>query len=90
MIHSDGFNPGEDPTRKNALVGFNGKFQREANEHDRVILASYDELNTTLIFVCGSRRTISNTTTASDLTSADALGWTDVCGYVSFHSQHTE
>lgn len=86
MIRSDGFNPGEDSSRKNALVGFNEKFQREANERGRVILARYDELNATLIFARGSRR-IRNT--ISDLTFADALGWLDIRGYVSFHSQHT-
>ena len=36
---------------KNALVEFNEKFQREANEYDEHILKRYEDLNTTLIFV---------------------------------------
>ena len=41
-------------TSKNALVEFNEKFQREADEYDKDILKRYDELNTTLIFVSNS------------------------------------
>ena len=65
MIHSDG--PDQDSegdkatetklsnTSKNALVEFNEKFQREANEYDKDILKRIDDLNTTLIFVSNSR-----------------------------------
>lgn len=59
MIHSDGPDSEKDKepalklpnTSKSALVEFNEKFQREANEYDKDILKRYDDLNTTLIFV---------------------------------------
>lgn len=58
MIHSDGPDPDAaiklSNTRKNALVEFNEKFQREANEYDKDILKRIDDLNTTLIFVSNS------------------------------------
>ena len=64
MIHSDGpdaDSEGDKATAtklsnasKNALVEFNEKFQREANEYDKDILKRIDDLNTTLIFVSNS------------------------------------
>lgn len=36
---------------KNALVEFNEKFQREANEYDKDVLKRTDGLNTTIVFV---------------------------------------
>lgn len=59
MIHSDDADSKEDRgpalkfsnAGKNALVEFNEKFQREANEYDEHILKRYEDLNTTLIFV---------------------------------------
>jgi len=41
-------------TSKNALVEFNEKFQREADEYDKDILKRIDDLNITLIFVSNS------------------------------------
>jgi len=65
MIHSDGPDPDTEGdkatatklsnTSKNALVEFNEKFQREANEYDKDILKRIDDLNTTLIFVSDFR-----------------------------------
>lgn len=40
---------------KNALVEFNEKFQREANEYDKDILKRNGDLNTTLLFVSSYR-----------------------------------
>jgi len=64
MIHSDDPNPDSEGdkatatklsnTSKNALIEFNEKFQREANEYDKDILKRIDDLNTTLIFVSNS------------------------------------
>lgn len=62
MIHSAGADSEEDKgpalklsnTSENALVEFNEKFQRKADEYDKDILKRYDDLNTTLIFVSGS------------------------------------
>ena len=39
---------------KNALVEFNEKFRREANEYDKDILKRNDDLYITLIFVSNS------------------------------------
>jgi len=55
MVRSDGPDPEGDKapasklpnTSKNALVEFNEKFQREANESDKDILKREDDLNTT-------------------------------------------
>ena len=62
MVYSDGLDSERDKapvsklsnTSKNALMEFNEKFQREANEYDKDILKRKDDLDTTLIFVSNS------------------------------------